>query len=146
MAPKAASNVTQVQVPVSASGASVPREYVRFEICDFHCKGLSKTVPARHKDEKLSSILEDIGGCFFKDEKKMCFLLRLKVCGKNACPRLCTCSVFVPHLGVDQNGNTKSLSHYVLSLCDEHQPCLYQPCCLNIFCLVLFTPKQPMNS
>eukprot|EP00438_Fugacium_kawagutii_P015855 Skav209339 [mRNA] locus=scaffold241:239088:240545:- [translate_table: standard] len=31
------------------------REYIRFEICDFHCKGLSKTVPARHKDEKRGS-------------------------------------------------------------------------------------------
>ena len=30
-----------------------PKEYIRFEICDFHCKGLSKTVPARHRHESV---------------------------------------------------------------------------------------------
>lgn len=33
--------------------AKATREYLRFEICDFHCKGLSKTVPLRHRDEIL---------------------------------------------------------------------------------------------
>ena len=33
--------------------AKATREYLRFEICDFHCKGLSKTVPLRHRDELL---------------------------------------------------------------------------------------------
>ncbi len=32
------------------------REYLRFEICDFHCKGLSKTVPLRHRDEILGYV------------------------------------------------------------------------------------------
>jgi glutamine synthetase len=27
-----------------------PREYIRYEIVDFHCKALSKTVPARHRN------------------------------------------------------------------------------------------------
>lgn len=36
-----------------AEAKAFPREYLRFEICDFHCKGLSKTVPLRHRDEIL---------------------------------------------------------------------------------------------
>ncbi|CAE7239760.1 Lgsn [Symbiodinium sp. CCMP2456] len=29
------------------------REYIRFEVVDFHCKALSKVVPARHRDVKV---------------------------------------------------------------------------------------------
>eukprot|EP00933_Yihiella_yeosuensis_P019481 TRINITY_DN15773_c0_g1_i1.p1 TRINITY_DN15773_c0_g1~~TRINITY_DN15773_c0_g1_i1.p1 ORF type:complete len:488 (+),score=108.74 TRINITY_DN15773_c0_g1_i1:77-1540(+) len=29
------------------------REYIRFELVDFHCKGLSKTVPGRHRNSKV---------------------------------------------------------------------------------------------
>jgi len=36
-----------------AEAKAFPREYLRFEICDFHCKGLSKTVPLRHRDENV---------------------------------------------------------------------------------------------
>ncbi|CAL1150052.1 unnamed protein product [Cladocopium goreaui] len=39
-------------VPAPAP-ATPSREYLRFEIVDFHCKGLSKTVPARHRDESV---------------------------------------------------------------------------------------------
>mmetsp|Transcript_158983 Transcript_158983/g.486536 ORF Transcript_158983/g.486536 Transcript_158983/m.486536 type:complete len:492 (-) Transcript_158983:792-2267(-) len=37
----------------SAAGERAPREYVRFEVVDFHGKALSKTVPGRHLQDKV---------------------------------------------------------------------------------------------
>eukprot|EP00437_Effrenium_voratum_P029184 CAMPEP_0181415154 /NCGR_PEP_ID=MMETSP1110-20121109/9869_1 /TAXON_ID=174948 /ORGANISM="Symbiodinium sp., Strain CCMP421" /LENGTH=474 /DNA_ID=CAMNT_0023538045 /DNA_START=8 /DNA_END=1432 /DNA_ORIENTATION=+ len=37
----------------AAVPAAPAREYLRFEVVDFHCKGLSKTVPARHRDQPV---------------------------------------------------------------------------------------------
>mmetsp|Transcript_86370 Transcript_86370/g.279669 ORF Transcript_86370/g.279669 Transcript_86370/m.279669 type:complete len:495 (-) Transcript_86370:15-1499(-) len=37
----------------SAEAGAAPREYIRFEIVDFHGKALSKTVPARHRNGKV---------------------------------------------------------------------------------------------
>ena len=50
LAPMASTAKAAKAVPAPAP-ATPSREYLRFEIVDFHCKGLSKTVPARHRDE-----------------------------------------------------------------------------------------------
>lgn len=38
---------------MKASAPSERREYIRFEIVDFNCKALSKTVPARHRNNRI---------------------------------------------------------------------------------------------
>ncbi|CAE7620478.1 Lgsn, partial [Symbiodinium pilosum] len=37
----------------SEKAAGGEREYIRFEVVDFHCKALSKVVPARHRETKV---------------------------------------------------------------------------------------------
>lgn len=39
------------------------REYIRFEVVDFHCKALSKTVPGRHKDKSVFMYSGVLGMC-----------------------------------------------------------------------------------